>query len=89
MAGANVVVYLGHGNGSPEPVQQRRVDRPRQRLGPEPDDTGGDSDDWSNQMVYCGEKALLGTLTASDGAAQWAYCGGRTNTDGIARPPTG
>ena len=34
-------------------------------------------------MVYCGEKALLGTLTASDGAAQWAYCGGSTNTDGI------
>jgi hypothetical protein len=34
-------------------------------------------------MVYCGEKALLGTLTSSDGSAQWDYCGGKTNTDGI------
>ena len=45
---------------------------------------GGDSDDWSTKMVYCGEKALLGTSTAADGAAQWSHCGGKTNTDGIA-----
>ena len=37
-------------------------------------------------MVYCGEKALLGTLT-SDSAAQWGYCGGKTNTDGITPAP--
>ena len=30
----------------------------------------GDKDDWSKTLVYCGEKALLGTLTSSDGAAQ-------------------
>jgi hypothetical protein len=34
-------------------------------------------------MVYCGEKALLGTLTSSDGSAQWNYCGGKSNSDGI------
>src|SRR5690606_32944670 len=39
--------------------------------------TNGDADSWSNgTLVYCGERALLGTLTASDGAAQRQYCGG-------------
>jgi hypothetical protein len=38
-------------------------------------------------MVYCGEKALLGTLTSSDGSAQWNYCGGKTNTDRITPAP--
>ena len=44
--------------------------------------SNGDADDWSTTMVYCGEKALLGTLTASDGAAQRQYCG-YPNNDGI------
>ena len=52
----------------PEPVYARhRVHRPRQRLGPNRTTTNGDSDNWSTTMVYCGEKAFLGTLTASDG----------------------
>ena len=39
--------------------------------------TNGDADSWSNgTLVYCGEKALLGTLAASDGAAQRQHCGG-------------
>ena len=39
--------------------------------------TNGDADSWSTgTLVYCGEKVLLGTLTASDGAAQRQYCGG-------------
>jgi hypothetical protein len=37
-------------------------------------------------MVYCGEKALLGTLTSAS-TAQWNYCGGSTNTDGITPAP--
>ena len=44
-------------------------------------------DNWSTTLVYCGEKALLGTLTSGDGAAQWSYCGGSTNTDGISPAP--
>ena len=86
--GANIIVYLGHGNGYPNPYTS----------GPEPTDrdngwglnrttTGGDSDNWSTKMVYCGEKALLGTLTSSDGAAQWQKCGGSTGNDGINPAP--
>lgn len=85
--GANIIVYLGHGNGYPNPYTS----------GAEPTDrdngwglnrtiNGGDSDDWSTKMVYCGEKALLGTLTSSD-AAQWQKCGGSTGNDGINPAP--
>ncbi|MGH2455825.1 MAG: cell wall-binding repeat-containing protein [Candidatus Limnocylindria bacterium] len=85
--GANIIVYLGHGNGYPNPYSS----------GPEPTDrdngwglnrttTNGDSDNWSTTMVYCGEQALLGTLTSAS-TAQWGYCGGSTNTDGISPAP--
>ena len=84
MAGASVVVYLGHGNGSPSPYSSSEWPDRNNGWGLNRTINGGDSDDWSTKMVYCGEKALLGTLTASDGAAQWAHCGGKTNTDGIA-----
>jgi hypothetical protein len=81
--GANIVVYLGHGNGYPNPYWPN---------GPEPTDrdngwglnkttSGADADD-SSHLVYCGEQALLGTLTSAS-TAQWSYCGGSTNTDGI------
>ena len=85
VAGANVVVYLGHGNGYPNPYSTGTEWTDRANgWGLNRTTSGGDSDDWSTKMVYCGEKALLGTLTSSDGSAQWHYCGGHNNTDGIA-----
>ncbi|HET6745720.1 MAG TPA: Ig-like domain-containing protein [Candidatus Limnocylindria bacterium] len=84
VAGANVVVYLGHGNGYPSPYSTSEWTDRVNGWGLNRTTENGDSDNWSTTMVYCGEKALLGTLTASDGSAQWNYCGGKTNTDGIA-----
>jgi hypothetical protein len=85
VAGANVVVYLGHGNGYPNPYSTGTEWTDRANgWGLNRTLDGGDGDDWSKDMVYCGEEALLGTLTASDGDAQWQYCGGKNNTDGIA-----
>jgi hypothetical protein len=82
--GANVIVYLGHGNGYPNPYSSGTEWTDRVNgWGLNRTTSGGDSDDWSTKMVYCGEKALLGTLTAADGPAQWNRCGGKTNTDGI------
>ena len=44
---------------------RHRVHRSRQRLGPEPRRrTNGDGDNGRQTMVYCGEKALLGTLAS-------------------------
>jgi hypothetical protein len=81
--GANVVVYLGHGNGYPNPYSSgaELTDRVNgwglnRVAGVDPDDPTGDGDDWSKNMVYCGEKALLGTLTSADGALQRQYCSG-------------
>ncbi len=75
--GANVIVYFGHGNGSPNPYSSgsELTDRVN-GWGLNRTSSGGDADDWSTTMVYCGEKALLGTLTAADGAAQRQYCSG-------------
>ena len=84
VAGANVVVYLGHGNGYPNPYGSSELTDRHNGWGLNRTTQNGDSDNWSTTMVYCGEKALRGTLTASDGAAQWKYCGGKNNTDGIA-----
>jgi hypothetical protein len=84
VVGANVVVYLGHGNGSPNPYGSAELSDRHNGWGLNRTTTGGDVDNWSTKMVYCGEKAILGTLTAADGSAQWNYCGGKTNTDGLA-----
>ncbi|HET7519957.1 MAG TPA: hypothetical protein VFK61_00290, partial [Candidatus Limnocylindria bacterium] len=81
--GANVVVYLGHGNGYPNPYGSTELGDRHNGWGLNRTTTNGDKDDWSRTMVYCGEKALMGTLTASDGAAQWKYCGGAKGTQGI------
>ena len=73
---ANVIVYFGHGNGHPSPyasIEQR--DR-KNGWGLNRTTTGGNGDNWSTTMVYCGERALLGTLSSSDGAAQRKYCSG-------------
>ena len=91
--GANIIVWMGHGNGWPNPY----TSPPNSLSSTEPTDrdngwglnrttTNGDGDNWSTTMVYCGERALLGTLTSAS-AAQWSYCGGSTNTDGITPAP--
>jgi hypothetical protein len=84
--GANIVVYLGHGNGFPNPYNSVEPTDRDNGWGLNRTTTNGDGDNWSSTMVYCGEKALLGTLT-SGSTAQWAYCGGSTNTDGITPAP--
>lgn len=81
--GANVVVYLGHGNGYPNPYGSTELPDRHDGWGLNRTRWHGDKDDWSRTMVYCGEKALLGTLKSTDGAAQWQYCGGSSGTDGI------
>jgi hypothetical protein len=85
--GANVVIYLGHGNGYPSPYSSTEWTDRVNGWGLNRITTGGDSDDWSKHMVYCGQKALVGTLTAADGAAQWKYCGGARGTQGIHPAP--
>ena len=84
--GANIVVYLGHGNGFPNPYNTVEPTDRDNGWGLNRTTTNGDGDNWGSTMVYCGEKALLGTLT-SGSTAQWAYCGGSTNTDGITPAP--
>ena len=84
--GANIVVYLGHGNGFPSPYSSTENTDRVNGWGLNRTTSGGDADNWSTTMVYCGEKALLGTLTSSS-TAQWNYCGGSTNTDGITPAP--
>ena len=74
--GANVVVYFGHGNGYPNPYGANELTDRSNGWGLNRTTTNGDADNWSTTMVYCGEKALLGTLTASDGAVQRQYCAG-------------
>ncbi|HJP72610.1 MAG TPA: S-layer homology domain-containing protein [Candidatus Limnocylindria bacterium] len=76
--GANVIVYFGHGNGSPNPYSgwNELTDRVN-GWGLNTSTSNGDADSWSaGSLVYCGEKALFGTLGAGDGAAQRTYCAG-------------
>jgi putative cell wall-binding protein len=74
---ANVVVYFGHGNGFPNPYGSTQNTDRVNGWGLNTATTNGDADSWSNgTLVYCGEKALLGTLASADGAAQRQYCGG-------------
>ncbi len=76
--GANVIVYFGHGSGSPNPYSgwNELTDRAN-GWGLNTATTNGDADSWSaGTLVYCGEKALLGTLGSGDGAAQRTYCSG-------------
>jgi len=84
--GANIVVYLGHGNGFPNPYNTTEPTDRDNGWGLNRTTTNGDGDNWGSTMVYCGEKALLGTLTSTS-TAQWSYCGGSTNTDGITPAP--
>jgi putative cell wall-binding protein len=74
--GANVVVYLGHGNGFPNPYSSTQHKDRYNGWGLNRTTTNGHGDDWQSTLVYCGEKALLGTLTSTDGAPQRQYCSG-------------
>jgi hypothetical protein len=88
VAGANIIVYLGHGNGYPSPYSSTYYPDRVDGWGLNTATTNGDADSWSaGTLVYCGEKALVGALVSTDGANQWKYCGGSTNTDGISPAP--
>lgn len=85
--GANMIVYFGHGNGYPNPYGSNELTDRSNGWGLNTKETNGDADSWSNgTLVYCGERALLGTLTATDDAARRDYCGGTAN-DGITPAP--
>ena len=87
VAGANVIVYFGHGNGFPNPYGSNELTDRSNGWGLNTSTKTGDQDSWSaGTLVYCGERALLGTLTASDDAARTSWCGGTAN-DGIAPAP--
>ena len=79
--GANIIVYFGHGNGYPNPYSSTEWRDRANGWGLNRNTSNGDKDDWSRTMVYCGEKALRGTLGSGDGTAQRRYC-----TDGRLRP---
>ncbi|MDQ2673334.1 MAG: cell wall-binding repeat-containing protein, partial [Chloroflexota bacterium] len=84
---ANVIVYFGHGNGYPNPYGSNELTDRSNGWGLNTKTTNGDADSWSaGTLVYCGERALLGTLTSSDDAARRTYCGGTAN-DGISPAP--
>jgi hypothetical protein len=77
VAGANIIVYWGHGNGFPNPYNSRLQPDRNNGWGLNTTTTHGDADSWSaHTLVYCGEKALEGHLTSSDGADQRKYCAG-------------
>jgi hypothetical protein len=75
--GANVIVYVGHGNGYPNPYSSGHEWTDRVNgWGLNMREGHGDGDTINVDMVYCGEKALRGTLTSTDGATQRNYCDG-------------
>jgi hypothetical protein len=77
VAGANIVVYLGHGSGYPNPYHGSLMADRNNGWGLNTTTTHGDEDSWANHtLVYCGEKALEGQLTSTDGADQVKYCAG-------------
>ena len=76
VSGASIVVYFGHGNGYPNPYGSVELTDRTNGWGLNRTTSNGDGDNWSSTLAYCGEKALLGTLTSSDGAVQRQYCSG-------------
>ncbi|HTK46200.1 MAG TPA: Ig-like domain-containing protein [Patescibacteria group bacterium] len=77
VAGANIIVYLGHGSGYPNPYHGSLLADRNNGWGLNTTTTHGDQDSWANHtLVYCGEKALEGHLTSNDGADQRKYCAG-------------
>ena len=84
--GANIVIYLGHGNGFPNPYGTTELTDRHNGWGLNRTTTNGDGDNWGSTMVYCGERVLRGLLTSSDDTARLTYCGGTAN-DGITPAP--
>jgi hypothetical protein len=84
--GADVVVYFGHGNGFPNPYSSGENTDRVNGWGLNRTTSNGDGDNWSTTMAYCGERALLGTLTSSDDTVRRSFCGGTVN-DGITPAP--
>jgi hypothetical protein len=77
VAGANIIVYMGHGSGYPNPYHNSLLADRNNGWGLNTTTTHGDQDSWANHtLVYCGEKALRGQLTSSDGYDQRKYCAG-------------
>ncbi len=75
--GANMIVYIGHGNGYPNPYSSGHEWTDRVNgWGLNMREDEGDGDTINVDMVYCGEKALRGTLGTGDGATQRSYCDG-------------
>ncbi|MGH9276417.1 MAG: hypothetical protein ACRDZU_17365, partial [Acidimicrobiales bacterium] len=74
--GANIIVYFGHGNGYPNPYGSTELRDRTNGWGLNRTTTNGDGDNWQTTLAYCGEKALMGTLSGSDGAVQQTYCAG-------------
>jgi len=67
---ADVIVYFGHGNGYPNPYGSNELTDRSNGWGLNTKTTNGDKDSWSlGTLVYCGERALLGTLTSADDTA--------------------
>jgi len=77
--GANIIVYIGHGSGYPNPygstlLRDRTNGWGLNRIaGADPADPTGHGHNLSTQMVYCGEAALEGKALTSYNAA---YCSG-------------
>ena len=72
--GANIIVYLGHRNGYPNPYSAtENTDRVNGWGLNKVAGGGGGGDDESN-LIYCGEQALLGTLSSSN--PRYPYCAG-------------
>ncbi len=86
VAGANIIVWMGHGNGFPNPYSATENTDRVNGWGLNKVAGGGPAGDNETNMAYCGERALLGTLTASDDATRTTYCGGTAN-DGITPAP--
>lgn len=75
--GANIIVYVGHGNGYPNPYSSGHEWTDRVNgWGLNMHENDGDGDTINVDMVYCGEKALRGTLGSGDGVPQQQYCDG-------------
>jgi Bacterial Ig-like domain len=81
VAGANIIVYLGHGNGYPNPyntsLTPEKVDGwgLNRVAGIDANDPTGDGDSWSTNMAYCGEATLV-SATRTAGSVQQTYCAG-------------
>jgi PKD repeat protein len=79
VSGANIIVYIGHGSGYPNPYGSTLLtDRTNgwglnRIAGVDSSDPTGDGDNLSTQMVYCGEAALEGKPLTSYNSA---YCSG-------------